>query len=392
MPNILNADGLQIQTSAEIVAELTEGLKAIYGDNINVEPNSPDGQVINLIAQAKLDVLELTNQVYTSFDPDEAIGTQLDDRVGINGIQRNPGTYTIQTVQITVDRALTLPGLDTAPLAPFTVSDGNGNLFYLLTTASPVAAGVADYVFRAARLGAVETIPNTISTIVTIKLGVVSVNNSGGATSTGIVEETDYALRIRRRNSVSLPSIGYFEGLLGALLTLDGVIAASLFENITGTTDGDGIPGHSIWVIVLGGTNADIAQTIYVKRNAGCGMKGSVTENVTQLDGSTFAVKFDRPTNEDLYIEFDVDPITGPLDEDYIREQLLERLSYGINEKADTTTIVSLVREIAPNASVSNEGVSDDDITYVPLLSTTGKNYQFIIASDRIKINGLVGP
>lgn len=397
MPNVVDNLGIQTKTLADIRSEILNGTASypgmlqIYGPDINVGPNSPDGQMVNIFAQSVADMLELLVQVFTSFDPDEAIGTVLDARCAINGVVRRGATYTTQIVEVTVDRALTLPGLDTAPLNPFTVSDAAGNQFQLVAAYSFGGAGTQSLQFQAAVLGPVETVIGTITQIVTTTLGVTSVNNAAGAQSVGISEETDAELRIRRANSVSLPSRGYLEGLIGALLDTDGVTEAEVLENDTNTTDVNGIPGHSIWCIVAGGANADVAEAIYKKRNAGCGMKGAVMVNVDQIDGTTFAIKFDRPTPEDLWISFDVVAIEGSVDDDYIRAQILERLSYRINQTADTATIVAMIKDIAPNASVSDEGISDDNVTYVTLLAPSSVDKQFAIEAAHIIINGVPG-
>lgn len=399
MPNIIDSSGLQLKSLSEILNELLNGtdkypgLYQIYGPNINVGPNSPDGQLLNLIAQVTIDVEELLAQVYASMDPDQAIGTVLDSRCAINGVVRRGATYTKQNILVTVNQAITLPGLDTSPLSPFTVSDSAGNKFQLITTYSFTGAGSTSLAFQAAELGPVQTTLNTITNIVTVTLGVVSVNNPTAATSVGLSEETDAALRIRRSNSVSLPSQGYLEGLVGALLDIDGVTQAPrVLENVTNAVDANGIPAHSIWCIVLGGTDADVARAIYVKRNAGCGMKGAVTVAQASVDGSpSISIQFDRPTDENLWINLDISAITGTVDDDYIRAQLLSALSYGIGQSADTTTIVALVKAIAPNASVTNEGVSNVDAGYAAVKAPTGVNYRFIPDTTRIKINGVVG-
>jgi len=397
MPNAIDADGIQIQTTAEILDELKlgtadyPGMFEIYGPTINVSPNSPDGQMLNIVAQAKRDMLELIQQAFTSFDPDQAVGTVLDQRCAINGVVRNPGTRTITNVTVTTTQAVTLTGVDDDPVNPFTVSDSTGNQYQLLETYVFGAAASTSLAFRAAQIGAVTPIANTITTIVTITLGVSSVNNPSGATSIGTNEESDYALRIRRQRSVALPSQGFFDGLYGALIDIEGVTSVNLLENVTNTTDVNGIPGHSIWAIVAGGTNEAVARAIYQKRNAGCGMKGSTTVNITQVDGSIFEVQFDRPTSENLWISFDVVAITGTVDDDYIRTQLLTSLSYSIGQSADASAIVALVKEIAPNASVSDAGVSNDNVTYDTLLAPTGVNYQFATASVRVIINGSPG-
>lgn len=393
MPNAIDSSGLTIQTTPEIIAEILDGapgypgMRQIYGADINVEANSPDGQMVNIIAQAKTDVLELSQQIYNSFDPDKAVGTSLDARCAINGVIRNAGTKTIQNVVVTTDRALTLPGLDTS-VTPFTVADTSGNQYQLVSTYAFGSAASTALVFQAALIGAVSSLPNTIISIVTVTLGVTAVNNPATYTTLGLNEETDYALRIRRQKSVALPSQGYLEGLIGALLDTTDVTEAVVYENDTNSTDGNGIPGHSIWCIVEGGTNTAVANAIYVKRNAGCGMKGTVTVPVLQADGSFFSIKFDRPTSENLYISFDIAAVTGSVDASFIRNQILSLLIYSIAQPAVASEITALVESIAPNGSISDMGVSNDGSTYVSLLDTAAIDNQWALASARIIING----
>ncbi len=397
MPNVLDGLGLRTKTLAEVKDAILNGgdgypgYYQIYGPNINVGPNSPDGQQIAITAQATVDVLELLAQIFASFDPDQAIGTVLDARCAINGVVRRGATYTTQEVQVTVSQAVTLPGLDTSPLSPFTVADSAGNQFQLITTYSFGGGGTQTLLFQAAVLGPVETVIGTITQIVTTTFGVTSVNNSASVASLGVAEETDAELRIRRANSVSLPSQGFIEGLLGALLDVDGVTQAIVYENVGASPDANGIPGHSIWCIVEGGTDADIADVIYRKRNAGCGMKGAVVVGIDQAPGITFDVKFDRPTPEDLWIAFDIVAITGTVDDDYIRAQILEHFKYKIGEPADASAIVAFVKALAPNGSISGEGVGLDGMTYVSLQDPSDVDNQFGLASIHIVINGTPG-
>lgn len=392
--NAITPNGLTIQTLPEILDELINGndqfpgLKTIYGADINIDPNTPDGQLINIIAQAKIDMLELIAQLYASFDPDQAVGINLDRRCAINGIQRAGGTYTQQPVEVTVDRALTLYGLDTNPDNPFTIQDGSGNQYQLVSTEAIVGAGTYSLIFQAKEVGAVTSALNSITNIVTVTLGVTGVNNITGATTLGVAQESDAALRIRRARSVAIPSKGYLDGLIGALLDLDGVTQAEVFENVTNSTDLRGIPAHSIWAIVSGGTVSDIANTIFIKRSIGCGMKGETTFDILQGDGFVFTVKFDRPILQDLWIKFDVAAISGLIDIDYLRAQLLSKLSYKINQLADSASVVALIKEIYPNASVEQEGVSTDGVDYFSLVAPNTVQHQFSVV--QIEINGTV--
>lgn len=397
--NAITSAGISIDTPAETLDKFLEGtdaypgMKRIYGENINVNPNSPDGQFINLGVLITQDILALIVSAYASFDPDQAVGRALDQRCAINGVIRNAGTYTYTNVTVTATQAVTLEGLDTSPDAPFTVSDAAGNKFVLVEQYAFVGAASTALAFRALDMGAVETLVNTITVIDTITLGISTVNNPAVATTTGTAEETDAALRIRRARSVALPSTGFFDGLVGALLAVDGVGQVKLVENTTNADETYGaktLPGHSIWAIVSGGEAADIAQAIYVKRNAGCGMLGDISTNITQVDGSLFAVLFDRPISQDLWIRASVHPITGTVDTAFLKTELLAALDYDIGQSASSSEIVSLLQGIAVEAgmdvAISIEGVSLDGVTWASLVDTTEINYQFAAASARTTI------
>jgi uncharacterized phage protein gp47/JayE len=390
MPNILDSNGLQVKTREELIAEYTADFQAIYGADIVLDPDSPDGQMMNLRVQAELDLEELLVQIYNSFNPDQAIGVTLDQRVAINGIQRRAATYTTTNITITTDRALNLYGLDQNTEEIYTVSDNAGNQWQLIDTTTISAPGSYPLAFRSAVPGAVLTIPNTITQPVTIVLGVTAINNPTTYTNLGVNEESDAALRIRRAQSVALPSQGYVDGLRAALLNLEGLTYARIFENTTSGVDADGIPPHSIWVIV-GGTasNADIARVIYMERSEGADMKGNETYTITRADGSPFLVRWDVVVPENLYIKFDATSIDGvtPVDVNALKNGLVLNFVPGVYEEVDITSLGTAVQAIDPNILVTNAGFARVDIgpysnTLVPLT----RNRQFAVAANRIEI------
>lgn len=389
MPNQITVTGLETDTQAELQAQFTADFQAIYGADINLDSDTPDGQLMNIFIQSVLDVLDLLTQIYNSFDPDLAVGVVLDQRVAINGIQRQAGTFSETPVSITVTEALNLVGLDTDEVNPYTVEDNAGTRWQLLTGATFSGAGTQSLTFRAAVSGAVLATQNTITNPVTVVLGVSAINNPLAQTVVGINEETDAALRVRRQQSVSLSSQGYLAGLLAALLNINGVTSAFVYENTSGTTDGDGVPGHSIWVIVSGGTPAEIAQAIYVKRNAGCGMFGSQMYDITQVDGSIFTVYWDDVVAEDLYIEFDASSLNGidPPDTAAILAGLPDIFVPGVNEQVNINDLATLVQQIDNNTLVTNAGFSTAALgPFTTTLSPSAKNMQFAVDSSRINI------
>lgn len=398
MTDVLDENGLQVKTLSEITTDLEDGFKAIYGDDINVESNSPDGQVINLLAQSLVDVRELITSVNNGFNPNYATGRILDERVVINNITRKAGTYTIVPIDIETDREVTLDGLDADFADPagtgYTIQDDAGNKFILIDSAT-LSAGTTTVNFRAEVIGEVLTTTNTITNPVTIVLGILSVNNPSGALQTGENEESDADLRVRRQQSVANGSQGFLDGLQGTLLDIDGVSEAKVYENNTNVTDADGIPPHSIWTIVEGGANEDIGQIIYSKKSYGCGMKGAVEVEIDTASGGIFTAKFDRPDAKDLYIRFDIQPTaTGAtFDQTAIKNYIVENLSYNIGDPAYTSTITCVasdaLRSLDADGVPVNVEISDDNATWVDYLEVDALNEQWVVDATRITITEL---
>ena len=329
MPDSLTSTGLTVETLSEIKANLNAGLQSIYGSDINLDQNSPDGQLVGIIAQAAVDIRELITNVYNSFDPDRAVGTVLDERCVINNIERKGGTFTVVPIDIIVSATVTLQGLDASINdvngTGYTIQDNAGNQYILENTAT-FTAGTTTVNFRAQAIGQVLPTLNTINIPTTIVLGVTSVNNSLPPISVGENQETDAQFRVRRQQSVALGSVGYLNGLLGAVLDLTGVTDAKLYENITNSVDADGIPAHGIWLIVEGGANSDIATQIYNRKSYGANMKGSVTYPITTASGGTFTAQWDIPTGEPLYIQFTVQTIIVVISYYYYHSKRVIRL------------------------------------------------------------------
>lgn len=387
--NYISSAGLTLQTLAEIVKELEDGFKAIYGVDINVDANSPDGQMINLFAQSKLDILDLINSVYLSFSPTEAVGAVLDQRCAINGITRNGATYTTVYIAMILNRTVNLVGLDNGTVTPFTVADPAGNPFYLITGSTGASGGTTGstgsnyFLFRSSNSGKVQVSANTLTNIITPTLGVVNVNNPLGAVNFGSDEETDVALRFRRSLSVANPSTGYLDGLIGALLAIPNVKYATVFENVTSTTDAWGVPGHSIHAVVdyvVGGTGATgatgatgvsgsqsaIANAIYIHRNAGCGMTGAITEPITQVNGFDIDMKYSYANYTPLYIALTItsrDQDRHGIDSQFLKNTILAGVEYGINEIADYSEIASLCKVADPLAVIISGGVGATGVT-----------------------------
>lgn len=393
MPDTIGLNGLETKSLTTLVAELSTSLQTVYGSDINIDSNSPDGQLINIIAQEGVDLRELITLVNADFDPDQAEGAILDQRLAINNVKRSAGTFSSVDISIITDRSISFIGLDTsvndvspAVVGLYTVKDSAGNLCYLRDSFVSGSSGTFVKEFRAGSLGAVLIPASTMTTPVTILPGVLSVNNPNPATTIGSDEETDSAVKIRRRKSIAASSVGLLGSVEGALTLLSGVTAAFVSENYTGSTDAYGTPGHTIWAIVEGGTSADIAQVLYAKKSLGCDMRGDVSYSVPRTLSRVFIAKFDRPINVNLYIKFTLTYPNGVFDTSYIKTQIVNNVFWDIGQDAVNDVITTYVRTINSNYRVTSCVLSLDGITYSEIITSSSPQNRFVNAVSRISI------
>lgn len=392
MANELTALGLTISTLQEITDQLKVDLAAIYGADINVDSNSPDGQLINIFSQNVEDILELLEDVYNTFSVQGAYGTVLDQRAALNGLLRRQGTYTQTNVTITVNQAVTLVGQDALvsdPLAVvFTVQDNNGNQFQLVTSHTFGSAGSAALLFQAVNIGAVETTINTIVNQTTTVLGVTAVNNPDPATVVGVNEETDSQLKIRQIQSFALASTGPADAIEAALQATLGVLDAMVLENDQDTTIND-IAAHSVWPIVRGGADADIAQAIYAKKGIGCGIKGDVSYTITRPNGNGYVAQWDVAVSQPLYIQFTIQGrVAGTsFDTTFIADSLAAAINnYRLGQSATIGDVIAAMIVISPNGFLTGVGVSTDGITFFEVVSPDDPINYFTVAAGDIDV------
>lgn len=357
-------DGLTIQTYQEIYDELVAGYQAAYGPDINVDPDSPDGQRIGIEAKARLDAQAFIQSLYSQMDPDFAAGEWLNTVIKLAGLSRRPASQSSVDVTITTDRDLTLP-------AGYTVND-DLDQSWVLSSATACTTGANAITLLAENFGAVEADAGTVTDPATVVLGVVSVTNAAAAT-VGTDEETDPALRIRRNRSLIAPQTTSKGGLFTALGNVAGVSDLAVYENYTDSYDATlALDAHSVWCIVEGGEISDIVEALAKTKAGGTGIKGSVSgtyvETLYKPDGTpyiyTHTMVFDRPVVADLYVSMTVEGIGGAsLDLDAIKADLAA-LEFSIGVGISAGELYAVVKATAPLAIVTLLEISDDDITY----------------------------
>ena len=320
-------DGIQVQTFQEIYDELAAGYRSIYGEDINLDPDSPDGQRVAIEAQLVLDAQSFGALEYNQRDPDFALGQSLNSIIKLSGISRRRATRSQVDVVVTTDRPLTLP-------PDYAVEDDLGQAWTTLN-AIDIPPGETTVTLFAENFGAVEADPATVVNPVTVVIGVLSVMNTLSAV-VGIDEETDQELRVRRNRSLETPQSSSTGRMFTALASLTNVTDVAVYENDTDVTYADGIPAHSLWVVVEGGAVADIVESMTKNKTGGKGIVGAVTgtfnESVLRPDGSTFVIvhdmTFDRPVFVPVLVRLTATrkDAADPVDEALIAQEIAKRV------------------------------------------------------------------
>lgn len=158
--------------------------------------------------------------------------------------------------------------------------------------------------FECATAGAIVPALGDLSQIVTVFAGWDSVANNVAA-NIGRLAESDTALRQRWNGSLYVRSVAMVDSIAAALITLNGVTAARVYENETDTTDAEGRPPHSIEAVVAGGDVDEIGATIWQKKAAGIDTFGSQSVSVTDSQGFSHTINFNRPIP--VYVWLDVE-------------------------------------------------------------------------------------
>lgn len=299
--------GFALETLAERLSDLQSAFEQIFGPNINLDPNSIDGQTTGIFAESAANLDLLAEAIYDSFDPSQATGAALSRLVTLNGITRMIGTASLVQLSCTGTAGKLIPegtlitsqdGTSTwATLDDATI--GSGGTVNVIAATWDQANGVF-------LLGPIVADANVLTVMTTVIYGWLSVTNAdavpGGDNTVGTLTESDQTLRVRRAQSTGTPSQGIIDGIYGAILNVEGVIAAVLYENPGETTDSNGLPAHSMNLVVSGGSAEDIGNALWLKRSVGSTQVGAQSVTIFDTYGNPHVMNFDIPTEVPIYI------------------------------------------------------------------------------------------
>jgi uncharacterized phage protein gp47/JayE len=363
----VTAQGFAAKYVEVIKAELEADWRADFGDSCDLDPQAPDGQIIGIFAERFAELWELAEGVYAAFDPDQNAGASQDAVAALTGTIREPARSSAVTATLTGDdgtvidagRVVSVETTNTrfttdvsAMLALATeyttlsageavvlgsryrVNDGGTDRIYQCSLAGNVDSpnmnppsgtgigqvdGTAHWDYLGDGKAVIDVVCSSQETgpkvAISRTLNVIETPVSGWKNSINVLDailgadlETAANLRIRREQEVRATGNAAADAIRGDVLkvgqgTLNPVITCTVFSNDTDAVDGDGLPPHSIEVLVQGGIDADVAAAIWATKGAGIATYGTSSQVVTDAAGATHTVYFTRPTAKNIYVK-----------------------------------------------------------------------------------------
>lgn len=297
--------GVTVPSEAAIVDGLGADFRAAFGSGLNLSPATPQGQLIASIAATIGAANDLFLSLFNQVDPAFADGRMQDAIARIYYLARLGPLPTTVNATCTGAAGTIIPAGSLAQAA-------DGTIYRSLGQATIGSSGNVTVAFAAIDDGPIACPAGTLTTIYRVLPGWDAITNPADGIL-GRATETRADFEARRAASVSINALGILPAIRASVMNVDDVIDAYVTENPTSSGHTVGavtIPARSLYVAVVGGTDADVARAIWKKKAPGCSYYGSTT--VTVLDTSSgydvpypaYDVKFTRPT--ELPIHFAV--------------------------------------------------------------------------------------
>jgi hypothetical protein len=295
------------------------------GENLNTDAESPAGQIKIIMAAALAQVWAAAEQINAGIM--QASGVQLDNLVQIFRVSRNPATSSTVALTLNGTPATLIPAGSQVRLTSL------NELFALDADATIGGGGTVVGNFTAVNTGPIQALAGSAWSIATPVAGWTSVSPNALDAVRGRNVETDGQLRARALQILTSSGGTSVDQLRAAILRLDNVTECVVIENDSRYVDGDGREPHSFEVVVRGGDDQEIADTIWAHAPAGIlsdttvPLASQVTATVVDENGDSQTITFSRPEEVNVWIEVDYTPINSrfPTDgEDTMLQALLD--------------------------------------------------------------------
>lgn len=325
--NYIDSTGLIVPDTSDILATVQDEYKAVFGSDLIVTPDTPQGALITAETFSRTGVVKNNAALANQINPNISAGIFLDAILAFTGMQRTPATKTIVSAVLLSGVAGTIIPAGTQ------VKTTGGDVFATQSGVTIGGGGTVTADFASVEYGPIPAAIGTLTMIVTGVLGLETVTNPTAGVL-GSTTQSDVGARALRSNTLGFQGVALPVAITSALYNVNGVQSLWFQENVTNgtlTINGISMTSHSIYVCVNGGSDLDVASALLENKSSGASWIGGTTVTIVEpASGQPYDVKFDRPDEIGILIK-----VTSPNGvEDNIKTAILAYVSGQISGDA----------------------------------------------------------
>jgi uncharacterized phage protein gp47/JayE len=307
----ITPQGITAPQYTDILASLTASAQLIFGTDVDLDPDTADGQLLAVYALAQKITNDSVVAAYNAYSPASAVGAGLASIVKINNLRKNAASNS------TAD--LTIVGQAGVIISGGIVFDQNNNQWALPSVVTIPFSGVVVATATCQVPGAIAAPPDTVGfgTAGTVdqalnpQPGWQSASNAQAA-APGAPVESDAQLRQRQALSTNLPAKTTRAAIEAAIRAIPGVTQVRLFQNSGDAPDGNGIPGHTLAAVVEGG-DVNLIAAALAGKSPGCGTFGTTSIVILDSEGVPDTINFFVLSQVQIYVAVVIQPLPGYL-------------------------------------------------------------------------------
>ena len=389
--NFVSSRGVVVPDTAALRRQVESEWREAFGQDLDLSPDTPQGVLVTAEVEARDAVARNNAEVANQINPDISGGIWLDAIWALMGGQRRAATASTLTGVVFGGVPGTL-----IPAGSAAVVADTGERFLTVADYTIGAGGAVTGDMASENLGRIACPVGALDTIATAVLGWETVTNPNAA-ALGTDEESDFASRHRRRNTLGQQGRSGPESVTSRLYALDGVRSLVYRENILPTAeviDGISLAPHSVYVCVSGGDDDEIAAALLASKTIGAAWNGSQLVNVIDpVSGQAYPVRFERPTPVLLYVRvtvrataLDAETLVRNAIQAYALGQNDGEPGFAVGEDVSPWELAGAINQAEPRLFVTLVELSTDGVTYSTADVTIDITQQAVVTSNSISV------
>ena len=248
--NYINETGVIVVDAAFILEQVQNEYRAIFGADLIVTPNTPQGMLITAESLARIALAENNAKLANQINPNLAGGVYLDSIMALtNPFNRLPALQSVVFATLTGVPGTVIPA---GSIVSETGSGDDNQFFTVVENTLPDSGTLVNVQFNSVVYGPIPCAVGTLTNIVTAVLGWETVVDSTPVVL-GRLAQSDLDARLYRLNTLATQGASTAEAITSEILRTTNTKSLSFLENTAATTttvEGVSMVAHSIYVCV----------------------------------------------------------------------------------------------------------------------------------------------